>query len=155
VALLFSHAGLRSAAGRRFFPGRALAFRLDQFRHSKFDAQKQIEELEADKRRLLLAKEVALSPAEIKKAAKKLGLTEMTASNIGTLRSGGEKTERPQPIKISEEKPKLKTKPAEKAPEAKKEEKNDKTRALKEKAQAAKKKSNFRARSRKNKGFRL
>lgn len=44
--------------------------------------RKQIEELEADKRRLILSKEIALSPAEIKKAAKRIGLTEMTASNI-------------------------------------------------------------------------
>ena len=44
--------------------------------------RKQIESLEADKRRFLLAKEIALSPAEIKKAAQKLGFREMTASNI-------------------------------------------------------------------------
>lgn len=48
--------------------------------------RKQIEELESDKRRLILAKEIALSPAEIKKAAKKIGLTEMTAANIETYR---------------------------------------------------------------------
>jgi hypothetical protein len=39
------------------------------------------EELESDKRRLLLAKEIALSPAEIKKAAHKIGLKVMTAAN--------------------------------------------------------------------------
>lgn len=44
--------------------------------------KKQIEELESDKRRLVLAKEIALSPGEIKRAAKKIGLQEMTASNI-------------------------------------------------------------------------
>lgn len=44
--------------------------------------KKQIEELEAEKRRLILSKEIALTPSEIKKAAKKLGLTEMTAANI-------------------------------------------------------------------------
>ncbi len=48
--------------------------------------RKQIDELESDKRRLILAKEIALSPAEIKKAAKKIGLTEMTASNIEVYR---------------------------------------------------------------------
>jgi len=48
--------------------------------------RKQIDELEADKRRLILSKEISLSPAEIKKAAKKLGLTEMTASNIEVYR---------------------------------------------------------------------
>lgn len=44
--------------------------------------RKQIEELESEKRRLLLSKEIALSPPEIKKAAKKIGLTQMTANNI-------------------------------------------------------------------------
>ncbi|MBA2620533.1 MAG: hypothetical protein H0U87_04970 [Acidobacteria bacterium] len=38
-------------------------------------------ELEDDKRRLLLAKEIALSPAEIKKAAQKIGFTTKTAVN--------------------------------------------------------------------------
>ena len=36
--------------------------------------RKQIDDLEAEKRRLLLAREMSLSPAEIKKAAKKTGL---------------------------------------------------------------------------------
>lgn len=44
--------------------------------------RKQIENLESDKRRFILAKEIALSPAEIKKAAQKLGFREMSASNI-------------------------------------------------------------------------
>lgn len=39
------------------------------------------EELESDKRRLLLAKEIALSPTEIKKAAKKIGFKVMSAGN--------------------------------------------------------------------------
>jgi len=37
--------------------------------------RKQVDELEAEKRRLLLAREVSLSPSEIKKSAKKAGLT--------------------------------------------------------------------------------
>ncbi len=41
--------------------------------------RKMSEELEDDKRRLLLAKEIALSPAEIKKAAQKIGFTTKTA----------------------------------------------------------------------------
>ncbi len=36
--------------------------------------RRQVDELEAEKRRLLLAREISLSPAEIKKAAKKTGL---------------------------------------------------------------------------------
>jgi hypothetical protein len=43
--------------------------------------RKMSDELESDKRRLLLAKEIALSPAEIKKAAQKIGLKAMTAAN--------------------------------------------------------------------------
>jgi len=37
--------------------------------------RKQLDELQAEKRRLLLAKEVSLSPAQIQKAAQRLGLT--------------------------------------------------------------------------------
>lgn len=48
--------------------------------------RKQIENLEAEKRRFILAKEIALSPAEIKKAAQKLGFREMSASNIEVYR---------------------------------------------------------------------
>lgn len=43
--------------------------------------KKQIEALEAEKRRLILAREVSLSPAEIKRAAKKTGL--LDAPEIG------------------------------------------------------------------------
>jgi len=42
--------------------------------------RKQVDELEAEKRRLLLAKEVSLSPAEIKKAAKRAGMFEQPES---------------------------------------------------------------------------
>lgn len=55
--------------------------------------RKQIDELEAEKRRLVLAKEITLSPSEIKKAAKKIGLTEMTAANIEVYRPRTEKTQ--------------------------------------------------------------
>lgn len=48
--------------------------------------RKQIESLESDKRRFILAKEIAMSPAEIKKAAQKLGFREMSASNIEVYR---------------------------------------------------------------------
>ena len=44
--------------------------------------RKQVEELEAEKRRLLLAREVSLSPGEIKKAAKKTGLTDPSATAV-------------------------------------------------------------------------
>lgn len=67
--------------------------------------RKQIEDLEADKRRLILAKEIALSPAEIKKAAKKIGLTEMTASNIEVYRAPVK--EKSKTEKLITDKPKL------------------------------------------------
>ncbi len=46
------------------------------------ELRKQVEELESENRRLLLSKEVALSPGEIKKYAKKIGMVELSASNI-------------------------------------------------------------------------
>ena len=44
--------------------------------------RKQVEELESENRRLLLSKEIALSPGEIKKSAKHIGMVELSASNI-------------------------------------------------------------------------
>ncbi len=52
--------------------------------------RQQITQLEAEQRRMLLTKEVVLSPAEIKKSAKKIGFTEMSASNIEVFRPGAE-----------------------------------------------------------------
>lgn len=68
--------------------------------------KKQLEDLESEKRHLLWLKEKALSPAEIKKAAKKLGLTETTASNFQTF--GAKIEEKPEPVaaKKADEKPK-------------------------------------------------
>ena len=68
--------------------------------------KKQIDELETDKRRMQLAKEIALTPGEIKKAAKKIGLTEMTASNAEVSRASIEKQEKPQLEKSENAKPK-------------------------------------------------
>lgn len=55
--------------------------------------RKQKDELESARRQLLLNKEISLSPSEIKKAAKKIGLTEMTAANIETFPSNNESIE--------------------------------------------------------------
>lgn len=52
--------------------------------------RKQIDDLQAEKRRLLLAREVQLSPAEIKKAAKKAGLGDDAAVASVTLASAKE-----------------------------------------------------------------
>lgn len=90
--------------------------------------RKQIEELEADKRRFLLAKEVALTPSEIKKAAKKLGLTEMTASNIEVYRavsdmSTGSQADKSVDIKL---KPPIVNKSSDVKPAERKPEKDEK-----------------------------
>lgn len=61
--------------------------------------RKQIEDLEAEKRRMLLTKEVVLSPGEIKKAAKKIGFTEMSASNIEVFRGNAETAPRESVVK--------------------------------------------------------
>lgn len=44
--------------------------------------RQQKEDLESEQRRLFLTREVSLSPAEIKKAAKKIGFKEFTTSSI-------------------------------------------------------------------------
>ena len=55
--------------------------------------RKQIEDLEAEKRRLLLAKEVSLSPAEVTRTATKLGFREaeavVTAASVGDTVTNG------------------------------------------------------------------
>lgn len=66
--------------------------------------KKQKNELEDAQRQLILDKEIALSPSEIKKAAKKLGLIEMTAANISSF-SSSEKQEKPKAEKVSDSKP--------------------------------------------------
>lgn len=68
--------------------------------------KKQLEDLESEKRRLTWLKETALSPAEIKKAAKKLGLTEMTANNFANVPSVETKSEKVVSVKKTDEKPK-------------------------------------------------
>lgn len=64
--------------------------------------RKMSDELESDKRRLLLTKEIALSPSEIKKAAQKIGFKAMTAAaNIPIFNSVAVKTEKPRAEKSS------------------------------------------------------
>jgi hypothetical protein len=66
--------------------------------------RKQKDELEGTQRQLLLNKEISLSPSEIKKAAKKIGLTDMTAANIEAFPQNNE-TPAPNVQKISYVKP--------------------------------------------------
>jgi hypothetical protein len=88
------------------------------------------ETLEAEQQRLKLAREVTLSPPEIKKAARKIGLREMTASNIEVYGGGGSNATKDSPPKTSADKPNqnssAKTQEARKANEAKSETKNEK-----------------------------
>ncbi len=59
--------------------------------------RKQIDDLEAEKRRLVLAKEISLSPVEVTRTAQKLGFTEHTELAVA---------DRPQPpVKNAEAKP--------------------------------------------------
>jgi hypothetical protein len=61
-----------------FFAGRQHFSSMDYgMKNSRL--RKQIDELESEKRRLLLAREVSLSPAEIKKAVKKTGMIDPAA----------------------------------------------------------------------------
>ena len=68
--------------------------------------KKQLEDLESEKRRLQWLRETALSPAEIKKAAKKLGLTEVSASSLQTFGSKIQEKNEKSAVKKSEEKSK-------------------------------------------------
>src|SRR5438552_9589098 len=61
-----------------FFAGRQHFSSMDYgIKNSRL--RKQIDDLQSEKRRLLLVREVAQSPAEIKKAAKKAGLNDAAA----------------------------------------------------------------------------
>jgi hypothetical protein len=72
----------------------------------------QLEEVVAEKRRLLLEKEVALTPAEIKKAAKKLGLSEITGEVIQAYQPAADKNEKVVADKKDDKKtPEAKSKP--------------------------------------------
>lgn len=74
------------------------------FRVKNSRLKKQIEELEADKRRLLLAKEKALSHTEIKKAAKKIGLTDAPANRTTENKTAAAPPTAPLPEKSRPEK---------------------------------------------------
>ncbi len=68
----------------------------------------QLEEVVAEKRRLLLEKEIALTPSEIKKAAMKLGFTEAGDGNPESYKPKSEKISvtKTDEKKLSETKPK-------------------------------------------------
>jgi hypothetical protein len=64
-------------------------------RNAKLRQQK--DNLEAEQQRFKLQKEITLSPAEIKKAARKMGFREMTASNIDTSNRKDAEKSKPNP----------------------------------------------------------
>lgn len=70
-------AGLFSAACQHFS---AIGYGI---KNAKLRQQK--ENLEAEQRRLYLTREILITPTEIKKAAKKIGLKEITATGIETV----------------------------------------------------------------------
>ncbi len=78
--LLSLACGLLLVAG--FFYAARSHFSSMDYAMKNAELRKEIDELKSETRRLQLAREISLSPGEIKKAAKKLGLTEMSARNI-------------------------------------------------------------------------
>ncbi|MGI8495175.1 MAG: hypothetical protein ACR2L1_07670 [Pyrinomonadaceae bacterium] len=100
--LLMLVCGLLLIAG--FFFAARQHFSLMDFNMKNSRLRKVSEELESDKRRLLLAKEIALSPFEIKKAAQKIGFTQTTPSNAEVSRPPvtSEKPEKSEPAKIKQ-----------------------------------------------------
>ncbi len=109
--------------------------------------RKQIENLEADKRRFILAKEIALSPGEIKKAAQKLGFREMSASNIEVYRPVSETKETPKATPSENPKPTVSSQVAEMKKEEKKPEKPAKKETKKDENKPEKKVSETKEKS--------
>ena len=66
--------------------------------------REQLENLEAEKRRLLVAREVALSPISVRKAARGIGLREVTEEVAAVTVSAKAPVERKDPTIISPEK---------------------------------------------------
>ncbi|CAN5659577.1 hypothetical protein BH18ACI1_BH18ACI1_14330 [soil metagenome] len=97
VCGLFLVAGLFGAARQHFS---SIEFGIKNSR-----LRKQITELEAGQRRLILAKEIALAPDEIKKIAKNFGLKETTAINIENFPANPQLQNKPLAEKSSETKP--------------------------------------------------
>jgi len=101
------------------------------FRVKNSRLKKKVEELEADKRRLMLAKEIALSHTEIKKAAKKIGLTDVPGNKTVVLPTNTSIQEKPRPEKSLAEKPKQASSASAKAEETKREAKKLESKAKK------------------------
>lgn len=83
--LLTVACGLLLVAG--FFYAARSHFSSMDYAMKNAELRREIEDLKSETRRLKLSKEIALSPAEIKKAAQKLGLTTMTVKNIEVVKT--------------------------------------------------------------------
>jgi hypothetical protein len=90
--LLFA-AGVFHAASQHF---RAIDYSMKNSR-----LKKQIDELQAEKRRLLLAKEIAMSPGEIDRTAKRLGLVRPPSQNPEPVRTSAKNTAEAAPKRLS------------------------------------------------------
>ncbi len=77
--LLISIASVAAVAAGFFFAARQ-HFATMEFGLKNSQLRKQVENLEAERRRLILAKEVSLSPASIKETAARLGFRESIAA---------------------------------------------------------------------------
>jgi hypothetical protein len=87
-----------------FFAGRQHFSSMDYgMKNSRL--RRQVDELEAEKRRLMLAREVSLSPNEIKKAAKKSGLTDPAANGAVIAQVTASTKEKAAPPVVTEPKP--------------------------------------------------
>ncbi len=67
--------------------------------------RKQIDDLETEKRRLILAREVALSPSEIKRNAKKLNIDQPEMAVVQTARPAMPAKDRDIPVALASAKP--------------------------------------------------
>jgi hypothetical protein len=65
-----------------FFVAARQHFSVMDFAIKNAKLRREKENLESEQRRLYLTREISISPAEIKKAAKKIGLQELTAQSI-------------------------------------------------------------------------
>ncbi len=117
--LLCSFCGLMLVVG--FFGAARQHFASINYGIKNSKLKKEVEELKSEQVRIKLAREVALSPAEIKKSAKELGFTEKKASNIQAFRAETVSDEKANANKSNKSSEKTVEKKKEKVNEKKKE----------------------------------
>lgn len=85
-------------AGRQHFSSMDYGIRNSKLRN-------QVAQLEAEKRRLLLTREMALAPTELKKAAKKIGISGLDANAVVAQVASATKDQAPPPTANADTKP--------------------------------------------------